>query len=49
MGYVRALHFEEEPDYNYLQDLLTQALNGTSEEEDGIYDWSIPQAQPGSA
>jgi len=46
MSYVRALYFEDTPDYDYLQDLLTQALNGTSEEEDGIYDWmSIKHAK----
>jgi casein kinase 1 len=36
---VRNLGFEDEPDYNYLRDLFTQALKNTGETEDGIYDW----------
>jgi casein kinase 1 len=36
---VRNLGFEDEPDYNYLRDLFTQALKNTGEQEDGIYDW----------
>jgi casein kinase 1 len=39
LSYVRNLGFEDEPDYNYLRDLLTQALKNTGESEDGIYDW----------
>jgi hypothetical protein len=37
--YVRRLHFEEEPDYNYLEDLFTQVLRNANEEDDGIFDW----------
>jgi casein kinase 1 len=36
---VRNLGFEDEPDYNYLRDLFTQALKSTGEAEDGVYDW----------
>lgn len=39
LSYVRNLGFEDEPDYNYLRDLFTQALKNTGETEDGIYDW----------
>ena len=39
MLYVRCLTFEGAPDYDYLQDLFTQALKNTGESDDGIYDW----------
>ena len=39
LSYVRALGFEETPDYDYLRDLFTQALKNTGEVEDGEYDW----------
>lgn len=39
LSYVRNLGFEDEPDYNYLRDLFTQALKNTGETEDGQYDW----------
>jgi casein kinase 1 len=39
LSYVRNLGFEDEPDYNYLRDLFTQALKNTGETEDGVYDW----------
>lgn len=37
--YVRNLGFEDTPDYDYLRDLLTQALKNAGEVEDGEYDW----------
>lgn len=39
LTYVRNLGFEETPDYDYLRDLLTQALKNAGEVEDGEYDW----------
>jgi casein kinase 1 len=36
---VRNLGFEDTPDYDYLRDLLTQALKNAGEVEDGEYDW----------
>lgn len=39
MTYVRNLGFEDTPDYDYLRDLLTQALKNAGEVEDGEYDW----------
>ncbi|ODQ68662.1 kinase-like protein, partial [Nadsonia fulvescens var. elongata DSM 6958] len=37
--YVRNLGFEENPDYDYLRRLFTQALKTVGEVEDGEYDW----------
>jgi casein kinase 1 len=39
IAYVRNLGFEDTPDYDYLRDLLTQALKNAGEVEDGEYDW----------
>lgn len=39
LSYVRNLGFEDTPDYDYLRDLFTKALQGTGEVEDGEYDW----------
>lgn len=39
MTYVRELGFEEQPDYDYLRRLMSDALKGTGETEDGDYDW----------
>ncbi|CCG84843.1 protein of unknown function [Taphrina deformans PYCC 5710] len=39
LSYVRNLGFEDTPDYDYLRDLFLQALLGTGEHEDGVYDW----------
>jgi casein kinase 1 len=39
MHYVRGLGFEDEPDYDYLRALFTQACKNAGEKEDGIYDW----------
>ena len=39
LSYVRNLGFEDQPDYDYLRDLFTQALKNTGEVEDGEYDW----------
>ena len=36
---MRNLGFEDQPDYDYLRDLFTQALKNTGEVEDGEYDW----------
>lgn len=39
LTYVRNLGFEDTPDYDYLRELLTQALKNSGEVEDGEYDW----------
>jgi len=39
LSYVRNLGFEDTPDYDYLRDLFTKALQSTGEVEDGEYDW----------
>lgn len=39
LSYVRNLGFEDTPDYDYLRDILTQALKNAGEVEDGEYDW----------
>jgi hypothetical protein len=41
LNYVRKLGFEEAPDYDFMRDLFTKALEGTGEVEDGIYDWML--------
>ncbi|PRT56741.1 Casein kinase I 1 [Wickerhamiella sorbophila] len=44
LTYVRKLGFEETPDYDYLRDLMTEALRGTGEVEDNEYDWAHLQS-----
>ena len=39
LSYVRNLGFEDTPDYDYLRDLFTKAMQSTGEVEDGDYDW----------
>jgi len=39
LSYVRNLGFEDPPDYDYLRELFTKALQNTGEVEDGEYDW----------
>ncbi|KAJ5948491.1 hypothetical protein N7454_001798 [Penicillium verhagenii] len=39
LSYVRNLGFEDTPDYDYLRDILTQALKNGGDVEDGEYDW----------
>lgn len=39
LSYVRNLGFEDTPDYDYLRDLFTKALQSAGEVEDGEYDW----------
>lgn len=41
MTYVRNLHFEEVPNYEYMRDLMTEALRSVNEVEDGEYDWML--------
>ncbi|KAK4951479.1 Palmitoylated plasma membrane-bound casein kinase [Elasticomyces elasticus] len=57
LSYVRNLGFEDTPDYDYLRDLFTKALQSTGEVEDGEYDWmklnngkgwDVPQRAPQS-
>ena len=37
LSYVRNLGFEDTPDYDYLRDLFTRALQRLGEPEDGVY------------
>ncbi|QRG39440.1 hypothetical protein FDK38_003882 [Candidozyma auris] len=39
LTYVRNLKFDEEPDYDYLINLMDKALASIDEVEDGHYDW----------
>lgn len=39
MTYVRNLHFEETPNYEYMRDLMTDALKSANESEEAEYDW----------
>ena len=39
LSYVRNLGFEDTPDYDYLRELFTKALQNTGDVEDGDYDW----------
>ncbi|KAG8861988.1 casein kinase I [Tulasnella sp. 330] len=41
LNYVRKLGFEENPDYDFLRDLLTKVLRNSGESEDGVYDWMM--------
>ncbi|KAG9036212.1 casein kinase I [Tulasnella sp. JGI-2019a] len=41
LNYVRKLGFEENPDYDFLRDLLTKVLRNSGETEDGVYDWMM--------
>ncbi|ORY79106.1 kinase-like domain-containing protein [Protomyces lactucae-debilis] len=41
LSYVRNLGFEDTPDYDYLRDLFTRALQRLGEPEDGVYDWML--------
>ena len=38
--YARKLKFEEQPDYDYLLDLLKTAMKNKNIEMDYIYDWT---------
>ncbi|KAJ8660860.1 hypothetical protein O0I10_003504 [Lichtheimia ornata] len=41
MQYVRKLGFDETPDYDFLRDLFTKALNNLGDIDDGVYDWML--------
>jgi casein kinase 1 len=47
LTYVRGLGFEDEPDYNYLRGLFTEALQLAGQVEDGEYDWMRKQDKKG--
>lgn len=47
LSYVRGLGFEDEPDYNYLRGLFTEALQAAGQVEDGEYDWMRKQDKKG--
>lgn len=46
LQYTRDLKFDQDPDYDYLRGLLTQALENSGEIEDGEYDWDKGGAEP---
>ena len=39
LRYVRHLGFDDQPDYEHLQNLLSQVLEGAGEVDDGKFDW----------
>ncbi|KAJ4307297.1 Palmitoylated plasma membrane-bound casein kinase [Collariella sp. IMI 366227] len=39
LEYVRGLRFEDQPDYNHIQDLLSRVLRKAGEVDDGEFDW----------
>jgi casein kinase 1 len=39
LEYVRGLRFEDQPDYNHLQDLLSRVLGRAGEVNDSEFDW----------
>ncbi|WBW70983.1 serine/threonine protein kinase (CK1 family) Cki2 [Schizosaccharomyces osmophilus] len=41
MTYVRSLQFDEDPDYDYLQELFDDAIRSNGETNDGVYDWML--------
>jgi casein kinase 1 len=49
LQYIHGLKFGQEPDYDSLRALLTQALENSGEIEDGKYDWDKRGAEPESA
>ena len=40
LTYARKLGFEENPDYDYLRDLMSKAIVRTGGHEDNVYDWN---------
>lgn len=43
MIHVRNLEYEESPDYGYLESIFENGLRSRGLEDDGIYDWLIPE------
>lgn len=41
MKYVRNLGFDQTPDYEYLRELMSDALKQSGLQEDGVYDWML--------
>ncbi|EJD47039.1 kinase-like protein [Auricularia subglabra TFB-10046 SS5] len=39
LEYARGLGFDETPDYEFLRDLFTKALQDLNEVDDGVFDW----------
>lgn len=41
LQYVRKLGFEETPDYEFLRNLFTKAIEKNDDVEDDVYDWTL--------
>ncbi|KAI8930107.1 kinase-like domain-containing protein [Entophlyctis helioformis] len=41
LSYVRNLKFEEQPDYDYLRNLMNKVLLKMGDQDDGVFDWMI--------
>ncbi|EEB08816.1 CK1/CK1/CK1-G protein kinase Cki2 [Schizosaccharomyces japonicus yFS275] len=41
LTYVRELGFDEEPNYEFMQDLFDQVLRNNGDINDGVYDWML--------
>ena len=39
-SYIRKLKFEEQPDYEFIKDLLVEAAKNNNIKLDGHYDWT---------
>ena len=38
--YVRSMKFDENPDYEYLIDLMVKEFNNNSFNDDGVFEWN---------
>lgn len=47
LSYARRLGFEETPDYDYMRELFTKALQDQAIPEDGVFDWMLLNAGKG--
>lgn len=44
--YVRSLHYQSDPDYDYLIQMFRKLAQQNHIQYDDIYDWSQPASQP---
>lgn len=47
--YVKALKFEEKPDYEYARQLFRTALQKANYQNDQVYDWTKPEQKAAEA
>jgi hypothetical protein len=45
LSYCRSLHFEDEPDYNYLKHLFRECMRANNYTFDLMFDWLVPNEQ----